>query len=366
MVPDRTAKACRKRWVNGLNDRLKKGSWTHEEDERLREGVAILSCDWARIAEHVGQRSGDQCSKRWREVLDPTINKSPWTEEEDTLLTQLYEKHGSGWQVMSTHFNNRRALQCRNRCCKLLGLHAYPRAKKPSKETFSPALSTMGPTAQDAIPVPYMNNTMPNIDFWPNLAMASEPVISAHHEIPTIAYPAACFDDTTMQYANMYQASGHDTPLVQSTYGAEQDDPVKRIMGWQDTPFPSFKRKGRPTPLDLSETMNMAVGGQESYYSPFLSSPSLCSSTSTATPSPSVSDANALHFMLNAPPGVLSAPMPGQMNDFEFVPQGANEPVAQAGWNTLGDKMPLFVPYNLGDLGPEFNGMAFPSLNRGF
>ena len=126
-IPDRTPKACRKRWVNGLNDRLKKGTWTPEEDNRLRQGVALLNYDWARIAEHVGQRSGDQCSKRWREVLDPAINKSPWTPEEDELLSDLYHKYGSSWQVISTKFNNRRALQCRNRCCKLLSLHGTPR-----------------------------------------------------------------------------------------------------------------------------------------------------------------------------------------------------------------------------------------------
>lgn len=126
-IPDRTPKACRKRWVNGLNDRLKKGTWTPEEDNRLRQGVALLNSDWARIAEHVGQRSGDQCSKRWREVLDPAINKSPWSPEEDELLTDLYHKYGSSWQVISTKFNNRRALQCRNRCCKLLSLHGAPR-----------------------------------------------------------------------------------------------------------------------------------------------------------------------------------------------------------------------------------------------
>ena len=140
-IPDRTPKACRKRWVNGLNGRLKKGSWSSEEDERLRQGVALLSSDWARIAEHVGQRSGDQCSKRWREVLDPAINKSPWTPEEDKLLTELYQTHGSAWQIISTNFNNRRALQCRNRCCKLLGLHGS------SKFMATPSLDTASDNA---------------------------------------------------------------------------------------------------------------------------------------------------------------------------------------------------------------------------
>ncbi|PKI83590.1 hypothetical protein MVES_002703 [Malassezia vespertilionis] len=62
-IPGRSAKACRKRWVNGLNDCLKKGSWTKEEDASLREGVELFNCDWSRIAQHVSHRSGDQFAK---------------------------------------------------------------------------------------------------------------------------------------------------------------------------------------------------------------------------------------------------------------------------------------------------------------
>lgn len=158
-VPGRSAKACRKRWVNGLNERLKKGTWTIEEDNRLREAIVLLDNDWARIAEHVGNRSGDQCSKRWREVLDPTINKTPWTAEEDRLLVEFYHKHGSCWQVISTYLNNRRALQCRNRCCKLLGLHPHPRKKGncEDKQISSAITSSASPdmsSSQNSVPVP--------------------------------------------------------------------------------------------------------------------------------------------------------------------------------------------------------------------
>ncbi|KAF5354551.1 hypothetical protein D9758_011205 [Tetrapyrgos nigripes] len=117
----RSPKDCRKRWANGLNTSLKKGSWTADEDTKLRQAVLAYNYDWARISKVVGNRSGDQCSKRWREVVDPSINKDPWTPEEDELLLKLFAKHGSAWQEIKEHFRNRRGLQCRNRCCHLLG-----------------------------------------------------------------------------------------------------------------------------------------------------------------------------------------------------------------------------------------------------
>ncbi|WFD28198.1 hypothetical protein MNAN1_003204 [Malassezia nana] len=206
-IPGRTAKACRKRWVNGLNERLKKGSWTSDEDARLREGVAMLMNDWARIAEHVGQRSGDQCSKRWREVLDPVINKTCWTPEEDRLLIHLFKTHGSCWQVISTHFNNRRALQCRNRCCKLLGLHSHQRGKKSS----SPVLTDMsisatgvsnGPAATPMAAAPMADMNLPLDINWQKPTSTSSPVMYTSGDALSTGFIPQMFDMNGMSFPN--------------------------------------------------------------------------------------------------------------------------------------------------------------------
>ncbi len=43
-----------------------------------REG----STDWVAVATHIAGRTGAQCRHRWKDVLDPAIDKSPWTAEE--------------------------------------------------------------------------------------------------------------------------------------------------------------------------------------------------------------------------------------------------------------------------------------------
>lgn len=52
---------------------------------------------WTLIAKHLNGRIGKQCRERWHNHLDPAINKSPWTEEEDLLLTQAHQQYGNQW-----------------------------------------------------------------------------------------------------------------------------------------------------------------------------------------------------------------------------------------------------------------------------
>ena len=308
-VPGRSAKACRKRWVNGLNERLKKGTWTTEEDNRLREAIMHLDSDWARIAEFVGNRSGDQCSKRWREVLDPTINKAPWTAEEDRLLVEFYHKHGSCWQVISTYLNNRRALQCRNRCCKLLGLHAHPRKKatcgnkqSPTAQSFS-ASPSMIPT-QNSVPAP---SNLEVMDIKDTRKLESDGLFELNSHIP----PTISNTNATA-YApkgvNMLDTNGQTdscTPSISVNGDIHNNDDHVTItyndvhtMGFLDAwskvqGYSSAERKGLPAALNLSEDNTFyptTTSPTDSIYSYLDSTTSLPSSTLTTPCATSLGD----------------------------------------------------------------------------
>jgi hypothetical protein len=118
-VPGRTNKNCRKRWFHSLDPSLRKGPWTEEEDRLLREGVARYPKQWSKIADMIKGRTDDQCAKRWRESLDPNIDRSSWTEDDDKLLLEKYEKFGTQWQKIALFFPGRPGLHCRNRWRKL-------------------------------------------------------------------------------------------------------------------------------------------------------------------------------------------------------------------------------------------------------
>ncbi|KAI8362729.1 hypothetical protein EDC96DRAFT_482701 [Choanephora cucurbitarum] len=118
-VPGRTNKNCRKRWFHSLDPSLRKGAWTEDEDQLLREGVSKFPNQWSKIADMLPGRTDDQCAKRWRESLDPSIDRSEWTAMEDNLLLEKYEEYGSQWQKIAFFFDGRPGLHCRNRWRKL-------------------------------------------------------------------------------------------------------------------------------------------------------------------------------------------------------------------------------------------------------
>jgi hypothetical protein len=60
---------------SGLNT----GTWSLEEDERLRDAVAKHGTRWVTVASDVSTRTGDQCAKRWNENLNPYLDRSPWS-----------------------------------------------------------------------------------------------------------------------------------------------------------------------------------------------------------------------------------------------------------------------------------------------
>ncbi|KAK3839966.1 MAG: hypothetical protein J3R72DRAFT_476148, partial [Linnemannia gamsii] len=118
-VPGRTNKNCRKRWFHSLDPKLKKGPWTEEEDHLLKTGVEMFKGQWSKIAERIPGRTDDQCAKRWREGLDPLIDRAAWAPEDDILLLQRFEEFGSQWQKIALAFPGRPGLHCRNRWRKI-------------------------------------------------------------------------------------------------------------------------------------------------------------------------------------------------------------------------------------------------------
>ncbi|KAF9631053.1 SANT domain DNA binding protein [Lasiodiplodia theobromae] len=103
-LPERSNKDCRKRWCNHLIGGLRKGSWEPSEDQRLAIGVKEHGQQWPLVAEEVGTRSADQCAKRWHHSLNPDLDHSKWTQEEERTLLHAVEKHGRAWKEIKTNY----------------------------------------------------------------------------------------------------------------------------------------------------------------------------------------------------------------------------------------------------------------------
>ncbi|KAK2367555.1 hypothetical protein P8452_55863 [Trifolium repens] len=85
-----------------------RGHWRPSEDEKLRELVESYGPhNWNAIAENLRGRSGKSCRLRWFNQLDPRINRSPFTEEEEERLITSHRIHGNRWAVIARHFPGR-------------------------------------------------------------------------------------------------------------------------------------------------------------------------------------------------------------------------------------------------------------------
>lgn len=52
-------------------------------------------------------REGKSCRLRWYNQLDPSINKDPFTEEEEERLLMYQQLHGNKWALIARHFKGR-------------------------------------------------------------------------------------------------------------------------------------------------------------------------------------------------------------------------------------------------------------------
>jgi len=92
---------------------LVKGHWTKEEDDRI---VAFASSGnedekgnkkWSEL--RLPGRVGEQVKARWENILDPSIKKGAWTEDEMAILRSAQKELGNKVSVFSLYihpFNN--------------------------------------------------------------------------------------------------------------------------------------------------------------------------------------------------------------------------------------------------------------------
>jgi len=111
MVDDRDHVQCLQRWNKVLRPGLVKGPWTSGEDISLKKLIEYQGNDkdpkWATIASQIPGRTAKQCRERWKLNLDPSIDHSPFSPEEDRLLLKLHDQHGNKWALIRQHFKAR-------------------------------------------------------------------------------------------------------------------------------------------------------------------------------------------------------------------------------------------------------------------
>ncbi|KAI3841848.1 hypothetical protein MKW92_004242 [Papaver armeniacum] len=94
-LPDKTAVQCLNRWKKVLNPNVNKGTWTPEETHELVSEYGPIK--WSVVEKSMPGRMGKQCRERWFNYLDPTIKKDAWTEYEKLAIVKAQQIYGNQW-----------------------------------------------------------------------------------------------------------------------------------------------------------------------------------------------------------------------------------------------------------------------------
>ena len=90
----------------------KRRHWTEAEDKALRDAMAeIVPHRWKLIAQRVPGRDHIQCLQRWQKVLDPSLVKGFWTEEEDRIVIEMKRRGCNSWVEMARAVKGRNPKQ---------------------------------------------------------------------------------------------------------------------------------------------------------------------------------------------------------------------------------------------------------------
>ncbi|KAJ3450903.1 transcription repressor myb5 [Anaeramoeba flamelloides] len=113
---NKDATQCLHRWQKVLNPNLKKGKWTEDEDKLLRKYVKLFGdSKWSKVADKIPRRTSKQCRERWKNQLDPTIKRTPWTKEEDKILIEKHKEFGNKWSKIKDFLPGRPDNRIKNR-----------------------------------------------------------------------------------------------------------------------------------------------------------------------------------------------------------------------------------------------------------
>lgn len=99
---------------------VKGGVWTNVEDQILRAAVSKYGLtQWARVASLLPKKTAKQAKARWNEYLNPTINRSEWSQQDDQKLLNLSKLLPNQWRSIAS-IMGRTATHCVERYQKLL------------------------------------------------------------------------------------------------------------------------------------------------------------------------------------------------------------------------------------------------------
>ena len=115
-IPGTTPEQCSTKWKKILQLEAAKGHWTSQEDKLLIDWVKKNGPNkWTLCSKMIPGRNGKQCREHWNNSLDPNLKKGEWSIEEDYLIYYFYSKYNGSWKKIAPLFDGRTENSIKNR-----------------------------------------------------------------------------------------------------------------------------------------------------------------------------------------------------------------------------------------------------------
>lgn len=113
-IPGRSAIQCSARYKR-IQPGLIKGAWTPEEDQELLRLYKYYGKNWSNISRSMPQRTGKQIRDRFLNALDDNLKKEKFSDDEDRKVLKWYKVYGNSWSKIAKKIKGRTGDMVKNR-----------------------------------------------------------------------------------------------------------------------------------------------------------------------------------------------------------------------------------------------------------
>ncbi|XP_024975985.1 transcription factor MYB4-like [Cynara cardunculus var. scolymus] len=95
---------------------MKKGAWSEEEDNKLRDYIERYGhWNWRELPKYAGlSRCGKSCRLRWMNYLRPSVKRGNFSKEEEDIIIKFHQDMGNKWSTIAAQLPGRSDNEIKN------------------------------------------------------------------------------------------------------------------------------------------------------------------------------------------------------------------------------------------------------------